>query len=277
MVKFRPIDSLLRSGSNIGDVPTPPTVIDESFIRPIISKFIMVTIFWRSINGFSIKYFAPNNPFSSASNPKRIMLLFNRLFWETSFWANSKRPDVPDALSSAPICIPVVSGLREPVPAPPFPRWSKCAPITIYSFLYFRFPLWIRPTTLAARAWIGFNSTEALMVIDNFKETVFKDWFIVFWIFLRVHPTALNSSSAISFERWIAGIPAFEYPAMYFNGYISVSSTWDTYIIPMAPLSRATSIFLWSPECGVYKECWLFLSGPWRMTMTHFPATSTPL
>ena len=50
--------------------------------------------------------------------------------------ANSNIADEPLALSSAPLCIRALSPLYSD-PAPPNPRWSKCAPIiTVCSFEY---------------------------------------------------------------------------------------------------------------------------------------------
>ena len=212
MFKLNPLflDKLSRRCLNTGDVPTPPAVADESFIRPIISILIIVIIFARSTVGCSVKCRAPWSPFSSASNPISKMLRFNLLLYAVSFWANSRSPAIPDALSSAPGWTAFSFGFLDPEPSPPIPMWSKWAPTTIYSSRYFLLPLLITPMTFAALASIKLRlTTDSMMVLGSSKVMDSKDWFIVSWIICRDQPTVLKISSARSLDKWIAGIPAF--------------------------------------------------------------------
>ena len=117
----------------MGDVPVPPTVNDESFNRPTISMLIIAETFSKLIFGLSTKYLDPKSPFSSASKAINKTSLFNCSELTAIFSAISSNPAVPEALSSAPLCIASSSGRREPLPSPPNPKWSICAPMIIIS------------------------------------------------------------------------------------------------------------------------------------------------
>ena len=54
----------------------------------------------------------------------KIMLLFNLSLFAASFSAISIMAATPEALSSAPLWTARVSGVLEPEPEPPKPKWS---------------------------------------------------------------------------------------------------------------------------------------------------------